>query len=74
MLLIGSWVGVEFFEPKGKNDGTVKGKVYFQCAAKHGMFVPPDLVLPYNVCVIFYTLRSANLLTYIHYTHIYIVT
>ena len=32
----GKWVGVIWDEPIGKNNGTVQGKSYFECAAKHG--------------------------------------
>ena len=32
----GKWVGVIWDEPIGKNNGTVQGKSYFECADKHG--------------------------------------
>ena len=35
------WIGVCFDEAVGKNDGTVKGKTYFECPAMHGRFVRP---------------------------------
>ncbi|KAI9883914.1 MAG: Fructose-2,6-bisphosphatase [Watsoniomyces obsoletus] len=41
----GSWVGVELDSPTGKNDGTVKGDRYFDCAPGHGMFVRPAAVV-----------------------------
>ncbi|KAL6445510.1 hypothetical protein ACFW04_000817 [Cataglyphis niger] len=34
----GKWIGVILDEPKGKNNGTVKGQMYFKCAENHGMF------------------------------------
>lgn len=35
----GKWVGIELDEPKGKNNGTVQEKAYFQCDPFYGMFV-----------------------------------
>ncbi|XP_043502529.1 dynactin subunit 1 isoform X1 [Polistes fuscatus] len=35
----GKWIGVILDEPKGKNNGTVKGQQYFKCPDNHGMFV-----------------------------------
>ena len=35
----GKWIGVTLDEPKGKNNGTVQGKTYFECAENHGTFV-----------------------------------
>ncbi|KAJ1767050.1 hypothetical protein EV180_005589 [Coemansia sp. RSA 518] len=40
----GYWIGVEYDEPVGKNNGTVDGTVYFECAPLHGSFVRPDKV------------------------------
>ncbi|XP_018341862.1 PREDICTED: dynactin subunit 1 isoform X1 [Trachymyrmex septentrionalis] len=34
----GKWIGVILDEPKGKNNGSVKGQMYFKCAENHGMF------------------------------------
>ena len=38
-MFLGTWVGIVLDEAKGKNNGTVQGKSYFECPDKHGMFV-----------------------------------
>lgn len=42
----GKWIGVKLDEPKGKNNGSVKGQVYFQCEENCGVFVRPTQVIP----------------------------
>ena len=35
----GKWIGVELFDARGKNSGSVNGKEYFKCAEQHGLFL-----------------------------------
>ena len=35
----GKWIGVELFDARGKNSGSVNGKEYFKCADQHGLFL-----------------------------------
>ena len=41
----GLWVGVQYDEPLGKNDGTVAGKRYFDAGKNRGGFVRPERVV-----------------------------
>jgi len=38
----GVWIGIEYDEPIGKNDGSVSGERYFTCKPNFGVFVRPD--------------------------------
>jgi len=41
---VGVWVGIEYDEPIGKNDGSVQGERYFSCKPSFGAFVRPSKV------------------------------
>eukprot|EP01117_Protostelium_nocturnum_P006406 TRINITY_DN2310_c0_g3_i2.p1 TRINITY_DN2310_c0_g3~~TRINITY_DN2310_c0_g3_i2.p1 ORF type:complete len:199 (+),score=61.46 TRINITY_DN2310_c0_g3_i2:97-693(+) len=41
----GYWIGIKFDGPNGKNDGSLKGKRYFQCEENYGGFVKPNKVI-----------------------------
>eukprot|EP00242_Pyramimonas_sp_CCMP2087_P017712 CAMPEP_0198210814 /NCGR_PEP_ID=MMETSP1445-20131203/22460_1 /TAXON_ID=36898 /ORGANISM="Pyramimonas sp., Strain CCMP2087" /LENGTH=286 /DNA_ID=CAMNT_0043884969 /DNA_START=117 /DNA_END=977 /DNA_ORIENTATION=+ len=43
-LPLGYWVGVQFDEPVGKNNGTAKGVKYFECAENYGSMLRPNMV------------------------------
>ncbi len=40
----GVWAGVALDRPEGRNDGAVKGVIYFRCKEGHGVFVPAGKV------------------------------
>jgi len=40
----GTWIGVEYDEPVGKNNGSVDGTEYFVCKDKYGAFLRPSNV------------------------------
>ena len=35
----GKWIGIELDDAKGKNNGLIQGKTYFQCPDNHGLMV-----------------------------------
>ncbi|XP_058447001.1 dynactin subunit 1 isoform X2 [Malaya genurostris] len=42
---VGKWIGVILDEPKGKNNGSIKGQTYFSCDENYGMFVRPTQLI-----------------------------
>ena len=40
----GNWIGIELDAADGRNNGSVNGVVYFECAPNHGVFARPDTV------------------------------
>lgn len=44
----GEWLGLELPTDNGKNDGSVKGHSYFQCAPNHGLFVQHIAILEHT--------------------------
>ena len=38
----GYWAGIQLDEPIGDNDGSIKGKKFFECPMKFGLFVRPS--------------------------------
>ncbi|EGW34397.1 uncharacterized protein SPAPADRAFT_59828 [Spathaspora passalidarum NRRL Y-27907] len=38
------WIGIEFDEPVGRNNGSINGVKIFECRNKHGSFVKPKQV------------------------------
>ncbi|KAJ3570761.1 hypothetical protein NP233_g4188 [Leucocoprinus birnbaumii] len=41
----GKWIGVELYEPNGKNDGSIQNTVYFSCKKPYGIFVHQSKIL-----------------------------
>jgi dynactin 1 len=71
----GKWVGIELFEPVGKNDGSVQGVAYFSCQMNYGVFVKasqirafqaPDLLPASNVSLTFLYVVNTVILTVSH--------
>ena len=43
----GTWVGIELETPRGKNNGVIAGKKYFECEDKHGLFLSMEDALKF---------------------------
>lgn len=41
----GEWFGIELDSACGKNNGSLKGKTYFTCDERRGMFARPNMVV-----------------------------
>jgi len=37
--MVEDWIGVELKDPRGNNDGSIRGREYFRCKPDHGIFV-----------------------------------
>ncbi|XP_005180689.2 dynactin subunit 1 [Musca domestica] len=48
----GRWIGVVLNEPRGKNNGQVKGIAYFKCERNHGIFVRPTQLMMKKATVV----------------------
>ncbi len=46
----GKWIGIELEEFKGKNNGIIQGKVYFQCPENCGLMVRQNQVQVNIIC------------------------
>ena len=44
----GTWLGVELDGPWGRHDGALKGERHFKCQPRHGLFVRPSGVTPFD--------------------------
>ena len=45
----GIWVGLELRSPKGKHDGVVEGKRYFQTKPNHGVVIRPRKISVHGI-------------------------
>ncbi|XP_015261843.1 PREDICTED: kinesin-like protein KIF13A, partial [Gekko japonicus] len=56
----GTWVGIELHFQMGKHDGTVKGREYFRCKPRHGVFVRPGCLTKVPVATTVYSGTSQS--------------
>uniref|UniRef100_A0A4W5N4U1 Dynactin subunit 1 n=1 Tax=Hucho hucho TaxID=62062 RepID=A0A4W5N4U1_9TELE len=61
LFATGKWVGVILDEPKGKNDGTVQGKKYFQCDENCGIFVRQSQFSLLHAFYFYFSIPSCSL-------------